>query len=113
MLTAFCTRSSTSREGHGGNAQSKSEIIMQTVLWGSIMTKVSLRCSCNSALEYQLGLSGTWSWKEVTGIVNAFHLSVGIAISQTVLNNKCWETSSKEGRENMVNMRQVCVFGNR
>lgn len=52
---------------------------MQTALWGSLMTKVSLRCSFNSALEYQLGLSGTWRWKEVTGIVNAYRLSVGIS----------------------------------
>lgn len=52
---------------------------MQTALWGSLMTKVSLRCSSNSALEYQLGLSGTRRWKEVTGIVNVYHLSVGIA----------------------------------
>lgn len=50
---------------------------MQTALWGSLMTKVSLRCSSNSALEYQLGLSGTRRWKEVTGIVNAYRLSVG------------------------------------
>lgn len=49
---------------------------MQTALWGLLMTKVSLRCSSNSALEYQLSLSGTWRWKEVTGIVNASRLSV-------------------------------------
>ena len=77
VTAAFCAHSSTSREGHGGKAQFKSEIIIQTALWGSLMTKVSLRCGYNSALEYQLGLSGTWSRKEVTGIVNACRLSVG------------------------------------
>lgn len=59
VTAAFRAHNSTSREGHGGKAQFKSEIIIQTALWGSLMTKVSLRCSYNSALEYQLGLSGT------------------------------------------------------
>lgn len=46
----FAQNSSTSGKGHG-----KSEIIMQTVLWGSLMTKVSPRRGCGSALECQLG----------------------------------------------------------
>lgn len=50
---------------------------MQTALWGSLMTKVSLRRGFDSPLEYQLGLSGTWRWKEVTGIVNPCRSSVG------------------------------------
>lgn len=51
----FRANASTSEKGHGGNARSKSEIIMQTALRGLLMTKVSLRCGCVSALEYQLG----------------------------------------------------------
>lgn len=50
---------------------------MQTARQGSLMTKVGLRCSFNPASEYQLGLSGTWGWKEVTGIVSNCRLSVG------------------------------------
>lgn len=51
----FHANSSTSGKGHRGNTRSKSEIIMQTALRGLLMTKVSLRCSCGSALECQLG----------------------------------------------------------
>lgn len=51
----FAQTISTSRKGHRGNPWSKLEIIMQTALRGSLMTKVSPRCGCGSALECQLG----------------------------------------------------------
>lgn len=74
---------------------------MQTALWGSLMTKVSLRCSANSALEYQLGLSGTWRWKEVTGIVSAYRLSVGTSSTRSA--PRCLpgdiEQRGKEGKQ--------------
>jgi len=93
---AFCSHSSTSGEWNGGNTQSKSEIIMQTGLWGSLMTKVSLRCSSSSALEYQLGLSGMWSWQKVTGIVSVYCYSLGTS------NHHNWQAilSQKEKEEN-------------
>lgn len=100
--------SSTSGEGHRGNTQSKSEIIMQTALWGSLMTKVSLRCSSNSALEYQLGLSGTRRWKEVTGIVNASRLSVGTSSTRYAPRR---EVEREGKRENKVKMGKMVRVG--
>lgn len=85
---------------------------MQTALLGSLMTKVSLRCSSSSALEYQLGLSGTWRWKEVTGIVSVYHLSVGTSNTHAMHHDNCREIlSKKEKRENKVRTGKVVWVG--